>query len=307
MGGRQALDFPRRVREPIILIGAGRSGTTLLGELLALHPDVAYWGEPRPIWMHGNAYRRDHLLRAEHLTPRIARYIDRRFGDFLDVSGRTRFLEKTPSNCLRIEFIRTLYPDARFLNLIRDGRAVVRSMLEIRRRATKGAFFTDRLRATPLTDWPAYVPMFFRTVWRTNILGRPGHYWGTEPPGWRDWLSLPPHLSSARQWEALVTCSRCDGRELPADRYLELRFEDLLRDPARILERIQEFTGIARSEAFFASALAKIDRRMVQQWSATLTPEQEREVEQELEPLLRELGYLELGETECRGGRSNVG
>ena len=72
----------RKVKKPIILLGTGRSGTNLLARTFQRHPDVALWNEPRPIWMYGNAYRADHELNAENLTPRIARYIDRRFSRF---------------------------------------------------------------------------------------------------------------------------------------------------------------------------------------------------------------------------------
>ena len=84
--------------------------------------------------MYRHAYRSHHELSAEDLTPAIARYIDRRFGRFLERSGRSRFAEKTPSNCLRIPFIHALYPDCRIINIIRDGREVVASTLKMQAR-----------------------------------------------------------------------------------------------------------------------------------------------------------------------------
>jgi hypothetical protein len=284
-------DFPRRIREPIILIGSGRSGTTLLAETLAAHPSVAYWGEPRPIWMHGNAYRRDHVLRAEHLTARIARYVDRRFGEFLEASGRSRFLEKTPSNCLRIDFINALYPDSKIINLIRDGLSVVRSTLEIRKKTPNKGLLSTRLQETPLSDWPAYLAMFTRTVWQTNVLRRPARYWGAQPPGWKEWLGLPPHIVAAKQWKALVRHSLQDGRTLPGDRYLELRFEGLVRDPEPVIRTVLHFTGLSCEPNFLELARRQIDPRRAQRWPTTLRAEQERECIQEMEPLLSELGY----------------
>ena len=82
---------PRRIRAPVILLGSGRTGTTMLGSIFEQHHDVAYWVEPRPVWMRGHAWRADHVLGAADLTPRIARSIDRRFGRFLERSGRSRF------------------------------------------------------------------------------------------------------------------------------------------------------------------------------------------------------------------------
>ena len=73
----------RRIVKPIILLGSGRSGTTMLGRVFSRHLDVAYWPEPRPIWMYRHAYRSHHELFAADLSPAIARYIDRSFARFV--------------------------------------------------------------------------------------------------------------------------------------------------------------------------------------------------------------------------------
>jgi hypothetical protein len=284
-------NFTRRIHRPIILIGSGRSGTTLLAETLGEHPSVGYWGEPRPIWMHGNAYRADHVLGKEQLTPRIGRYIDRRFATFLRDSGRTRFAEKTPSNCLRIRFIDALYPDALFVHIIRDGVGVVRSALEIRKKKPNPGLLRTRLNETPIGDWPAYLPMLFATVWRTIVLKKPARYWGAQPPGWKQWVDLPPRLAAARQWKALVGHALRDGRRLPPERYLELRFEELLEKPETTLRRVLEFTGLEADPEFMRIALERVKPGQARTWSSTLTAEEERECIEEMEPLLSELGY----------------
>jgi hypothetical protein len=43
---------------------------------------------------------------------------------------KTRFVNKSPMNTLRIDLIRSLFPDAFFISIIRDPRAVVRSWME---------------------------------------------------------------------------------------------------------------------------------------------------------------------------------
>lgn len=282
----------RRIRKPIILVGFGRSGTLLLGRVFEQHPDVAYLGEPRPVWMHGNAYRRDHRLVASDLTPAIADYIDRTFAEFLDRSGRSRLVEKTPSNCLRLPFVHALFPDARIINIIRDGRPVVRSAIAIQRIPVPRRLLFTRILETPLRDWPAYVPLFLRTVWRTNVLRRPAQFWGVQPPGWESWLDLPPHVVLANQWQVAVRTSMEDGRRLPKENYKEIRFEDFMANPEGMISELAAFCELQGEEVMIRYAREEISPARRDRWDGSLTADQEREALEHLQPLLSELGYV---------------
>ncbi len=284
----------RLVREPILIVGSPRSGTTLLGELLARHPDVAYWEEPRPIWSQGNAWRDDDRLTAADLTPSIARRIDHRFADCLAKSGRTRFAEKTPSNTLRLPFLRALYPDARLVHLVRDSRAVVHSMFRMLEKTPDGGRVLARLRETPWRDLPALVPIAVRDVIGPRISGnRRKPWWGPRPPGWRDWLELPAPVMLARQWRSLVSVARDELRaEFPESQWIEFRYEDFVADPETGLRRFGETTGLAIDDAFLAGALPTIRDDRVDAWKADLDRETVAAIEGETSDLLRELGYL---------------
>lgn len=117
------------LKRPLIILGSVRSGTTLLGSLLRQHPDVAYWEEPKHIWRHRHAYRKHDVLTAADATPPVRNFVRNQFAQFLAQSGRKRFVEKTPSNCVRVPFIREIFPDVQFIHLIRDGRAAVVSAM----------------------------------------------------------------------------------------------------------------------------------------------------------------------------------
>lgn len=281
----------RKIVRPIILIGSGRSGTTMLGRFVMRHPDVAFWPEPRPVWMYRHAYRSHHELGADDLSPAIARFIDRRFARFLAESGRSRFAEKTPSNCLRIPFIHALYPDCRVINMIRDGREVVGATFRIQAARPQSRRLLARVRETPLWEWPAYLPLFFQTVWRTGVLRKRATFWGVRPAGWQAWVDLPPHLLAARQWACVVGISIRDGRALPAANYLELRYERLIREPAEVVGEILEFAGLAPCPPMIDYALSRVDPARGGKAKANLTDEQLREAADEMRPLLDELGY----------------
>jgi len=292
MRNRSLADFERRVRRPIIVLGAGRSGTSLIGRLLEVHPEVAFWGEPRPIWMYGTSYNKDHVLGEKDLTPRIARYIDDAFAEFQAERGKARFAEKTPSNCLRIPFIHALYPDCRILHIYRDGRDVVRSTLKLEIKKPRKGILLERMKTTPIWEWPSYLPMFVQTYLRTNVQGKAATYWGAMPRGWKDWKELPPHLRAAHQWKALVESAIHHGRALPSNNYRELRYEDLVARPDDEIDRICEFFELTRSPEMRALANERIDPSRPAKWRSSLDAEAEEAVTELLEPTLRTLEYV---------------
>lgn len=293
----------RRIRKPIIVIGCARSATTMMGRILTRHPDVAFWHEPRPIWMYGNAYRSHYELTADDLTPRIAEYIDRKFGRFLERSGKRRFGEKTPSNCFRIPFIHALYPDCRIVNIIRDGRHVARSIMQMEQKTPIKGKLSKRLKQTPIWEWPAYIPMFFRTFVRTRVLGKTTRYWGPKPKGWQAWQALPRHQMVAEQWRTTVEASIRAGRALPGENYHEIRYEALMQQPVEVLKEMMDFVELPPAEEMLDFAASHIDPNRTYKWKGTLSEEQERDIEARMRPMLIELGYM----SEASGGSGSSG
>jgi len=281
----------QKVQAPIILVGSPRSGTTLLGQLFAAHPEVAYWEEPRPIWSIGNAYRQDDVLTAEDLTPGIARAIDQRFHRFLSQSGRSRFAEKTPSNMLRLRFIHALYPDCRIIHIYRDGRSVVSSSLRMLEKPPDRGRILARLQETPLRSWPAMGSMFLRDVLLPKLRGGRKSYWGPKPPGWEAWTELSPAAMMARQWAALMKIGRADVRSLPEDAWMELRYEDLLAQPESHLLSMLEFAGLPAATEVSELAAKNLNADRVDAWKTEADPEVIAQVEAEAGAMLQELGY----------------
>ncbi len=153
----------------IFLVGAPRSGTTLLQNLIACHPDVASAPETH-FFVHATPallYERNlppickrrlpdriEPKSAERLVARLAAAMKRNGLDtaafesnFAGDGIRTRdlanrffasqadgaaiFLEKSPPHVFFVPEIRDVYPDAKIVNIVRDPRDVVASINEM--------------------------------------------------------------------------------------------------------------------------------------------------------------------------------
>ena len=119
------------VHKPVFILGTGRSGTTILGIVLSMHKDVGYLNEPKAIWhlIHPNEdiignYSREHAkyrLNAEDMTDEMRQQAINMFGAYLSVTGAKRIVDKYPELIFRVDFVRALFPDARFIFLVRNG------------------------------------------------------------------------------------------------------------------------------------------------------------------------------------------
>ena len=119
------------VEKPIFILGTGRSGTTILGIVLSMHRAVGYLNEPKAIWhlIHpcediiGNYSRSDakYRLTAEDATNEMCHHAAQMFGAYLTATGSQRLVDKYPELIFRVDFVRALFPDARFIFLIRNG------------------------------------------------------------------------------------------------------------------------------------------------------------------------------------------
>ena len=273
---------------PIILVGTQRSGTTWLGQLLSAHPDVAFWDEPRHVWTWSNADTPDDRLDETHARADVAEHIRAAFAAHQNEHGNTRFAEKTPSNCLRIPFIRAVYPEARILLVVRDGRSVIRSTSEIMNSGVPTSRIWKRAMETPIREWPAYAGQAVGIL-KTKVTGSKVRYWGPRPPGWREWLDTDhPDVVLAKQWAHSLATARADLRS--AD-HLEFRYDDLAADPRATLARILDFADLAHVDALFEQAERSAHPESIDKWRSELDDETLERLRPHMQPLVEELGF----------------
>jgi len=121
----------KKVPKPLFIVGTGRSGSTILGNVLSFHKEIGYLNEPKLLWhsvypeedLIGNYTRGEAFYRlgAEHANEQVKRRVRRIYGAYLRATGSCRVLDKYPELIFRVPFVQAIFPDAKFLFLVRNG------------------------------------------------------------------------------------------------------------------------------------------------------------------------------------------
>jgi protein-tyrosine sulfotransferase len=205
LAGLAALD------EPVIVLTAARSGSTLLRRILDAHPDLACPPETNivracaslaAIWeMMDPGCAGDQL--SEAATASIRAVVDGVFGSYLLRRGKRRWCEKSLGSVLGVEPFPGLYPKAKFICLYRHCMDMIDSALE----------------ATP---------------------------WGLNGYGFENVTARFPGNSVAAlagYWLELIS-AQLQFEEQHKDRCHRVYYEELVSDPEHVSAEIFSFIGV---------------------------------------------------------------
>jgi hypothetical protein len=203
----------------LFIVGRGRSGTTLLRAMFDSHPDMAIPPESYGLVRFGRSrqrYEREDGFNLELFVEDAVDLWNRKWGlpenelasvlssarpttvpeatramfsAYAQRQGKRRYGDKTPHNVMQIAFLGELFPEARFVHIIRDGRDVTLSFLSV--------------------DFGA------------KGIGE-----------------------GAISWKRTVEQGRRGGARLGGDRYREVKYEDLVRDPNATLSELCSFADL---------------------------------------------------------------
>ncbi len=287
------------IDRPVFIIGSGRSGTTVLYNLLSGHPQLCWFSNltdryPRmpllplthrllDVPLLGDRMRRNIVqsnrgfpnirpVEAEHLYHQYCGFIDDRESTLADrdaavearfraqiekhlcATGRTRFVTKQTANNQRLGLMMAMFPDARVVHIIRDGRAVASSLHHVR--------------------W-----------WRDIAIW---WYGGKKAADWEAEGHEPIELC-ARQWLRDTQICREQGSAL-GERYLEVRYEDLVQSVPEVISRMLGHCQLRADTRYLTSLPTQLDDRN-DAWKTRLSVEQQTVLANTLSPMLVELGY----------------
>jgi hypothetical protein len=245
----------------VFVLGTGRCGSTLVHEILAQHEDVGFvsniddrLGLPAALgrW-NGPIFRRLPLVLAEkgrarfapsegyrvlarQVSPMLSRstrdlvasdvspWLGSRFRRFFQdraaAQRRDVFLHKF-TGWPRTGFIDAAIPEARFIHVIRDGRAVANSLLQ-------------------MTWWRGFEGP---TEWGWGPLAEDDE---------RAWEAADRSFAvlAGLEWKVLMDAFADARASIDPERWIDVRYEDLLRDPTATTKELLGFMGLGWTTGF---------------------------------------------------------
>lgn len=228
-------------------------------EKLRVGPSEAYG-----VWEHycGERFLFE-SLRDSRATDQQAEALRALVVKLLRYQGKERFATKVTGPA-RIGYLSSIFPDALFVHVIRDGRAVTSSLLDVH---------------------------FWKGTWREREVSWRGVLTEAELQRWRE-LDESPLALAALQWQAIIRGAREEAERFAPGRYEELRYEDFVARPERTLARATRFCQLPDS----VEALAFLDRRvelrnMNYRWRERFDPDDRALLDEVIGSTLVELGY----------------
>ena len=182
---------------------------------------------------------------------------EKRFKDLIKkhllLTGEKRFLTKQTSNTQRLRLINKMFDDAYYIHIIRDGRAVANSILNV--------------------------------SWRreTDI------WWAGEKSYELEKKSRQTIKLCGLRWKNNVK-EILNNKYLFKNRYIEVRYEDFVSDVKGTMEKVTDFCELSNSEEFF-KLLPKTLPNMNNKWKKNLTEVQKNILNESLKSYLNQWDY----------------
>jgi hypothetical protein len=217
--------------------------------------------EAKTVWEH--CCGKDFLYgyRGVNATAAERRRLRRMVSSVLRYQGKPRFAAKLTGPA-RLEYLASIFPDARFIHIVRDGRAVAPSLRQ-----------------------------YLQGGWRMN---EPAWRGGLGEDDLRPWkrYDYSPLALAAIQWRAVVRSARREAARLAPTQYAEVHYEDFVQHPHTVLDELAAFCALRSSAAqhqFVDERIELVD--MNARWRTALTADELQMLDEVVGDTLKEFGY----------------
>ena len=282
--------------QPLVIIGAPRSGTNMLRDILCNIEGVGTWpcDEINYIWRHGNIHEPSDEFSVDLVTPGVRKYIRMQFSKIAERKGLNWVIEKTCANSLRVSFVNAVVPEAKFIFIIRDGLDATGSAKLRWTAKLDPGYILEKARFVPPSDLPYYAT---RYVWsrlhRLFSTEKRLAFWGPRLANMQDILARHSLTEvCAIQWRECVDQAEAALDELPQNRVCRVKYEDFVQHPESELARILDFMDIKATQQQISSAVSGVSSKSVGKGRAMLGQEEVQRLEVLIGETLKRHGYL---------------
>ena len=282
---------------PVVIIGAARSGTNMLRDVLTSLPEFTTWpcDEIPYVWRHGNRRHPDDEFTREMARPEVRRGIRDEFAR-QGRRGDGVVVEKTCANALRVRFVDEVLPDARFVVIVRHGMDAAASAMLRWRSSFDLGYSLAKARFVPPGDVPYYALRYLGNRLRRLFAGdKRLAVWG---PVFRGMRELPRDIPlaelAARQWRACVERTDEDLAAIDPARVHRVRYEDFVAAPVQELAAILRFLDQPVDDADAAAAVGAVRAGSVGKAARSLPASDQAVIARVCAPVLERHGYERL-------------
>lgn len=282
--------------KPVIIIGAPRSGTNMLRDVLCTFEGVGTWpcDEINYIWRHGNVKVTTDEFAPSHATSQISNYIRKQFDNLANSQQLDFVIEKTCANSLRPAFVDRVIPNAHYIFIVRNGLDVI-SSANLRWKATLDIpYLMKKVRYVPLFDLPYYgIRYLWSRLYRFISGEKRLAFWGPQLNGMSELLGTHSlNEICAIQWLRCVEKSEFELQSLGVNRVTRVIYEDFVHNPEVELQRIVEEVGITfAGQAKIAEAVKKVSSKSVGKWQEQLSEDDLKEILPITDEVMKRYGY----------------
>ncbi len=169
------------------------------------HHNIDYTEAPN-VWWKFHPKSRNDYLDSTNLRDEEKKFYRLYLQKHLLLFNKKRFVSKKPSNSLRILYLNEIFPDAIFIHILRDGRAVAASLLERKKRF--------------------------------------GKFFGTSPPLLESIKAEDDISHCGLQWQGIIRSINDDSTKLKPGQFLTIKYEDFINDWREILMSVFQFCDL---------------------------------------------------------------
>jgi hypothetical protein len=256
---------------------------------------VATWpcDEVNYILRHGNVRHPSDEFSEQQATPQVKRYLNATFDKYADDFGANILVEKTCANSLRVQFLNAVFPEAKYIFIVRDGVDAIDSA-KLRWTAKLDLhYILEKVRFVPKIDLPYYgLRYFWARVHRFFSKEKRLAFWGPALDNMQ--AILTKHTLNevcAIQWQQCVEKADVALNCLPQDQVCRVQYEAFVRDPKTELARVLQFIGAEFTSVQLDVAVAGVSAKSLGKGRKSLGDDEVAHLESLVGETLSKFGY----------------